>query len=80
MYTLTTPLVVPLFVRIQIVMSLKVATVNGARTVGAAFADVTSRQLGVAEFADNDLFSNTEVRLLCHLVYIPLRDVALMAL
>ena len=31
-------------------------------TVGAAFADVTSRSLGVAEFADNDLFSNTEVR------------------
>jgi DNA mismatch repair ATPase MutS len=41
-------------------MALKVATTNGARTVGAAFADVTSRQLGVAEFADNDLFSNTE--------------------
>lgn len=46
----------------QIVMSLKVATKDGSRTVGAAFADVTSRSLGVAEFADNDLFSNTEVR------------------
>ncbi|CDZ98435.1 dna mismatch repair protein msh2 [Phaffia rhodozyma] len=43
-----------------IVMAIKVMTKDGVRTVGAAFADVSSRELGVAEFADNDLFSNTE--------------------
>ena len=29
--------------------------------VGIAFADTTVRQLGVSDFTDNDLFSNTEV-------------------
>ena len=53
-----------------IVMSIKIASSAGApglpskaktRTVGIAFADTSVRELGVADFPDNDLFSNTEV-------------------
>ena len=53
-----------------IVMAIKVASVPTApggssnvrsKTVGIAFADTSSRELGVADFVDNDLFSNTEV-------------------
>lgn len=43
-----------------IVMALKMTTREGVRTVGAAFADATNRELCVAEYAENDLFSNTE--------------------
>ena len=52
------------------VMAIKVASmpaVQGGpsntrtKTVGIAFADTSSRELGVADFVDNDLFSNTEV-------------------
>ncbi|CAO1628418.1 unnamed protein product [Parajaminaea phylloscopi] len=43
-----------------IVMALKLRSVDGVPHVGAAFADATNRHLGVAEFADNDLFSNVE--------------------
>ncbi|KAG6876663.1 hypothetical protein C0993_001408 [Termitomyces sp. T159_Od127] len=48
-----------------IVMAIKLASApagSGAklRTVGVAFADTSVRQLGVADFVDNDLFSNTE--------------------
>ncbi|MCO5565387.1 hypothetical protein L7F22_019060 [Adiantum nelumboides] len=46
----TSPIVVALRTRVQ----------DGVKTVGAAFADASNRQLGVAEFAENDLFSNTE--------------------
>lgn len=53
------------------VMAIKLAStpaVPGApksksKTVGIAFADSSVRQLGVSDFVDNDLFSNTEVRL-----------------
>jgi DNA mismatch repair protein MSH2 len=31
--------------------------------VGVAFADASVREIGVSEFADNDLFSNVEVRI-----------------
>ncbi len=31
------------------------------KAVGVAFADTSIRELGVADFVDNDLFSNTEV-------------------
>lgn len=31
------------------------------KAVGVAFADTSVRELGVADFVDNDLFSNTEV-------------------
>ncbi|KNZ76956.1 DNA mismatch repair protein msh-2 [Termitomyces sp. J132] len=48
-----------------IVMAIKLASApagSGAKlkTVGIAFADTSVRQLGVADFVDNDLFSNTE--------------------
>ncbi|KAF9459138.1 DNA mismatch repair protein [Collybia nuda] len=51
-----------------IVMAIKIASapagLSGAKaklkTVGVAFADTSVRQLGVADFVDNDLFSNTE--------------------
>ncbi len=32
------------------------------KSVGVAFADASIREIGVAEFLDNDLFSNIEVR------------------
>jgi DNA mismatch repair protein MSH2 len=37
---------------------------NKAKTksVGIAFADTSVREFGVADFTDNDLFSNLEVR------------------
>jgi hypothetical protein len=31
------------------------------KAVGIAFADTSVRELGVADFIDNDIFSNTEV-------------------
>ncbi|THV05363.1 DNA mismatch repair protein [Dendrothele bispora CBS 962.96] len=50
-----------------IVMAIKIATTSAAagdktrvKTVGIAFADTSVRELGVADFVDNDLFSNTE--------------------
>ncbi|KAA1473044.1 DNA mismatch repair protein [Dentipellis sp. KUC8613] len=51
------------------VMAIKIAStpsVPGApakdknKTVGIAFADASTRELGVSDFVDNDLFSNTE--------------------
>ncbi|KAI9065630.1 DNA mismatch repair protein [Trametes sanguinea] len=51
-----------------IVMAIKIANapvVAGnasakTKTVGVAYADSSTRELGVADFVDNDLFSNTE--------------------
>lgn len=48
-----------------IVIAIKVATSSGAdkaktKSVSVAYADTSVRELGVAEFVDNDLFSNTE--------------------
>ncbi|PBK98891.1 DNA mismatch repair protein [Armillaria gallica] len=50
-----------------IVMAIKVNNTSAAgggkdkvKSVGIAFADTSIRQLGVADFVDNDLFSNTE--------------------
>ncbi|KAK7471034.1 MSH2 protein [Stygiomarasmius scandens] len=50
-----------------IVMAIKIASTAAAagdkakvKTVGIAFADTSVRELGVADFVDNDLFSNTE--------------------
>ena len=31
------------------------------KTVGIAYADTSTREIGVADFVDNDLFSNVEV-------------------
>jgi DNA mismatch repair protein MSH2 len=51
-------------------MAIKVTSSVGpdktkTKAVGIAFADTSVRELGVADFVDNDLFSNTEVRWLC---------------
>ncbi|KAJ4481616.1 DNA mismatch repair protein [Lentinula edodes] len=50
-----------------IVMAIKIASTASSsgdktklKTVGIAFADTSVRELGVADFVDNDLFSNTE--------------------
>jgi DNA mismatch repair protein MSH2 len=43
-------------------MSIKIVKKERALTIGLAFADASVRQIGVSEFVDNDLFSNTEVR------------------
>jgi len=51
-----------------IVMAIKVTTSSvglgdktKTKSVGIAFADTSIRELGVADFVDNELFSNTEV-------------------
>lgn len=52
-----------------IVMAIKLASAPAVTTgakaklkmVGVAFADTSARELGVADFVDNDLFSNLEV-------------------
>ncbi|KAF9355404.1 MutS-like protein [Mortierella sp. NVP85] len=43
-----------------IVMAVKVQAGGDHRTVGVCFADATIRELGIAEFIDNDLYSNFE--------------------
>ncbi|KAJ6578594.1 DNA mismatch repair protein [Mycena sp. CBHHK59/15] len=51
-----------------VVMAIKIASSSAVpgnskaklKTIGVAFADTNARELGVADFADNDLFSNTE--------------------
>ena len=43
-----------------IVMALKLTNRDGVKTIGAAFADASNRELCVSEYAENDLFSNTE--------------------
>lgn len=56
------------FVSAPIVMAVKLATTPVSesvhaklRSVGVAFADTTSREIGMADFVDNELFSNLEV-------------------
>nr|ASF90284.1 hypothetical protein SPAR01119 [Bartheletia paradoxa] len=46
-----------------IVMAVKLSAApdgGGGKLVGVAFADASERTMGVTEFVDNDLFSNTE--------------------
>ncbi|KAJ6491405.1 muts domain V-domain-containing protein [Mycena vitilis] len=45
-----------------VVMAIKIVSSAAAKvkTLGVAFADPTLRELGVADFVDNDLFSNME--------------------
>lgn len=43
-----------------IVMALRVKLEDGISIIGAAFADATNRHMGVAEYTENDLFSNSE--------------------
>lgn len=49
-----------------VVMAIKIVSSAAAKskTLGVAFADPTVRELGVADFVDNDLFSNLEVCLI----------------
>ena len=42
-------------------MSLKVHVKEGQRTVGCAFVDVQEKQVGVAEYVEDENFGNTEV-------------------
>ena len=42
-------------------MALKVHVKDGQRTVGCAFVDVQEKLIGVAEFAEDENFGNTEV-------------------
>ncbi|KAK0548293.1 MSH2 protein [Tilletia horrida] len=43
-----------------IVMAIKIKIEDGIKHIGAAYADASNRSLGVSEYAENDLFSNTE--------------------
>lgn len=52
-----------------VVMAIQLANVpvsatgvkSSHKAIGVAFADTSVRELGVADFIDNDIFSNTEV-------------------
>ena len=50
-----------------VILALKVIEKEGKKVVGVAFADTSLGKLGVAQFDDNDLFSNTEVSTLSFL-------------
>lgn len=41
-------------------MAIRVKAQDGLLHVGVAFADATNREMGMAECAENDLFTNTE--------------------
>ncbi|KAM0746141.1 putative DNA mismatch repair protein MSH2 [Meredithblackwellia eburnea MCA 4105] len=43
-----------------VIMAVKVGSKDGNKIVGCAFADTSLREMGVSEFGDNELFSNTE--------------------
>lgn len=44
-----------------VILALSVRVKEQVKTVGVAFADTSIHEMGVSEFVDNDLFSNTEV-------------------
>lgn len=44
-----------------VIMALQLSIKDGIKTVGIAFADTSMQEMGVSQFIDNDLFSNTEV-------------------
>jgi DNA mismatch repair protein MSH2 len=44
-----------------VLMSIKLTVKDAIKTCGIAFVDTSIRSLGVTEFVDNELFSNTEV-------------------
>ncbi|KAL0958358.1 hypothetical protein HGRIS_000500 [Hohenbuehelia grisea] len=50
----------PIVMAIRIASAADVSVKSKVKSVGIAFADTSSRELGVADFVDNDLFSNTE--------------------
>ncbi len=43
------------------IMAVKLSSENGQRLLGVAFNEPSSEQLGVAQFIENDQFSNLEV-------------------
>ena len=45
-------------------LAIKLATENNQQILGCAYADPSSEVLGVAEFFENDQFSNLEVSVL----------------
>lgn len=44
-----------------IILAVRISVKGEERNVGVCFADASVRELGVSEFADNDLYSNFEV-------------------
>ena len=49
-------------IKLATTTSVPGATAHAKSTgVGVAFADTSTRELGVADFVDNDLFANIEV-------------------
>lgn len=44
-------------------MAIRMVPKDGgtSRLIGAAFADASARKLGISEFLDDEMFSNTEV-------------------
>lgn len=44
-----------------VICAVKISVKGDERTVGVCYADASVRELGVSEFADNDLYSNFEV-------------------
>ncbi len=49
-------------------MAVKLSMLNGNRNIGIAFADASARMLGMSEFLDDEMFSNTEVRVMMPLL------------
>jgi len=45
-----------------VIVAVKVQAKGEDRSVGVCFADASVRELGIAEFADNEVYSNLEVR------------------
>ncbi|GAA94508.1 uncharacterized protein L969DRAFT_91533 [Mixia osmundae IAM 14324] len=43
-----------------VIMAIRLSTKDGITTIGMAYADTSLRRIGLTEFVDNDLFSNTE--------------------
>ncbi|GJN93057.1 hypothetical protein Rhopal_006102-T1 [Rhodotorula paludigena] len=47
-----------------VILALRLQVKDNVKTVGIAFADTSLQEMGVAEYVDNDLFSNTEALLI----------------
>lgn len=43
-----------------VIMAIKLVMKEGVKIIGVAFADTSQQEMGVSEFVDNDMFSNTE--------------------
>ncbi|TNY21324.1 muts domain V-domain-containing protein [Rhodotorula diobovata] len=47
-----------------VIVAVRVQVKDSVKTVGVAYADSSAREMGVAQFVDTDLFSNTEALLI----------------